>query len=96
MLGNLGGLYDLFCHGLSFIFGLLSLRLLDVSQVTTLFKCYIVDSNDGLASPLTKFDSMVPFKMKLYEQLLYIFSCRCKLKNFQKRTLEKGLSKLER
>lgn len=67
MLGNFGGLYELFSVVLGFIFGIFSKRLLDVSQITTLFEYSKADPNDASASPLTKFDSIVPFKMKLFE-----------------------------
>ena len=47
MLGNVGGLYDFFYFALSFIFGLLSKKLFEVSQVTTLFEHSMADSNDA-------------------------------------------------
>lgn len=92
MLGEVGGLYDFFYAGLSFLTVLFSQRLSTISQVTSLFQ--ISSPNKvGDSRGSCKFE---PLQLSTCDKVLYNLTIGCLPRGRKRKALRRGAKIIER
>lgn len=99
MLGEVGGLYDFFYAGLSFLTALFSSRLLTISQVTSLFQ---VTSSDRVMDSVGSFSTseqqhqQQPLQLSTCDTVLHNLTLGWLPKGSKRRVLRRGAKTIER